>query len=119
MSPKNVAHNFDVVVVGELNADLVLSGHLHQYERLEVEGLPYIVNGAGGSGLYEFSTPAPESLVRYNAEHGAQLVEASATGLRAYFVATTGEFVDELVLGCAPGPWIKLTNKLYLPAVFR
>ena len=37
-----------------------------------MNGFPYIVNGAGGAGLYTFnSSPIPESIVRYNALHGA------------------------------------------------
>ena len=32
-----------------MNIDLVLSGHDHLYERLEIDGLTYIINGLGGN----------------------------------------------------------------------
>ncbi|MAQ19353.1 MAG: hypothetical protein CMN30_31700 [Sandaracinus sp.] len=31
---------------------LVLQGHNHVYERFDVDGLPYVVTGGGGSGIY-------------------------------------------------------------------
>lgn len=100
-------------------ADVVLSGHVHTYERLEIDGLPYTVNGTGGAELYEFGAPIAESLVRYNASHGVQLMEASATGLRSTFFATTGRVVDAFTVGCAPGPWIGLTEQVFMPVVQR
>ena len=38
-------------------ATTVLAGHDHSYERLAVDGLPYVVNGSGGRPLYAFKTP--------------------------------------------------------------
>ena len=35
-------------------ADVVLSGHDHLYERLEVDGIPYVINGLGGGPIYPF-----------------------------------------------------------------
>ena len=50
----------------EWGATIVLGGHDHDYERLEIDGFPYIVNGVGGSGyLYDFWEIVPGSLVRY------------------------------------------------------
>jgi len=37
----------------EWGADLVLNGHNHHYERLVIEGMPYVVTGTGGAALYE------------------------------------------------------------------
>ena len=46
----------------EWGADMVLSGHDHTYERLSVDGLPYIVNGIGGKSIYDFqAAPAAKS----------------------------------------------------------
>ena len=52
-------------------ADVVLAGHDHTYERLDVNGLTYIVNGLGGMGRYDFVDILDGSLVRYNADYGA------------------------------------------------
>ncbi|MBL8046314.1 MAG: metallophosphoesterase [Anaerolineales bacterium] len=100
-------------------ADVILSGHVHNYERLNVGSLPYIVNGAGGAGLYGFAAPLPESQVRYSASHGAQLVEASTTGLRLKFINTAGTVIDDLVIGCAPGIPASYNKQVYLPLVRR
>jgi len=37
-----------------------------------------MVNGAGGKDLYAFGPPETGSLVRYNQDHGAQLLHATA-----------------------------------------
>lgn len=100
-------------------ADVVLSGHVHNYERLNISGLPYIVNGAGGAPLYGFGAALPESQVRYSASHGAQLVEASTTGLRLQFINTSGVVIDNFVIGCAPGIPASYNQRVYLPVVRR
>ena len=79
-------------------ADIVFTGHDHIYERLDVGSFPYIVVGTGGAGLYTFNTPVSGSLVRYSAAHGADLVEADATTLRATFFNVSGTQIDQLTL---------------------
>src|SRR5204862_127075 len=66
-------------------ADLVLTGHDHSYGRLSVDGVTYVVNGLGGQGIYSFNDPLPQSEFRYNADHGAELLEATDTTLTASF----------------------------------
>lgn len=76
-------------------ADLVLSGHAHLYERLQVEGLTYIVNGLGGHTIYPFDPiPHPGSQVRYNDDFGALWMEVTAESLHGRFVTRTGEAID-------------------------
>jgi hypothetical protein len=77
-------------------ATAVLSGHNHQYERVVVDGFPYFVNGAGGAGLYGFSTIVEGSQVRYNASYGAMLVTASAERItfEFYSIAGGGALID-------------------------
>lgn len=75
-------------------ADVVLSGHEHQYERLDVEGLLYVVNGAGGSRLYPFGPPLAGSRVRYNDDYGALFVEATHSSMSFQFITRTGKVVD-------------------------
>jgi tartrate-resistant acid phosphatase type 5 len=78
----------------EWGASVVMSGHDHDYERLLVGGLPYFVNGSGGRGLYDFHTPVVGSRVRYNADHGAMLVEANDTTITYRFINRQGMTID-------------------------
>lgn len=78
--------------------DLVLAGHDHTYERLEVGGLTYVVNGLGGNSAYGFREPLPGSVIRFNQAHGALLVEATANELRGRFATTDGNDVDTFVV---------------------
>jgi tartrate-resistant acid phosphatase type 5 len=79
-------------------ADLVLAGHDHDYERFDVDGLPYIVNGLGGAVFYPIKTPVPGSVVHFNEAAGALFVEADATSLRARFQTVDGRQIDTLTL---------------------
>ena len=88
----------------EWGADLVLAGHDHYYERLEIGGIPYIVNGLGGGPIYDFGEIYPGSQVRYNDDHGALLVEASATEIILTFENRQGNLIDTFRLGNAPQP---------------
>lgn len=83
----------------EWGADIVLSGHNHLYERLQANGLPYIVNGLGGADIYRFETVIPESLVRFNQDHGALRVEATNTYMKFQMFTRTGILVDEFMIG--------------------
>jgi hypothetical protein len=83
----------------EWGADLVLSGHAHLYERLQVAGIPYVVNGLGGGGIYAFDEMShPGSQVRFNEDYGALLVEATADSLTMQFVTRAGIVVDRVTL---------------------
>ncbi len=79
-------------------ADVVLTGHDHLYERLEVEGIPYVINGLGGGVIYPFEETLPQSRVRYNSAHGAMLVTASAYQMSFQFINVNGEVVDQFEL---------------------
>ena len=90
-------------------ASAVVSGHNHQYERILKGGFPYFVVGAGGSSLYGFnSTPEPGSAVRYNADYGTLVVDATSDTLIFRFYAAgsggTGTLIDTFSLPAAtPG----------------
>jgi tartrate-resistant acid phosphatase type 5 len=79
-------------------ADLVMAGHDHTYERIVRNGFPYFVNGLGGAGIYSFGTPVSGSQVRYNAKHGAMLVEATDVKMTLRFYNTSGGLVDSYVM---------------------
>jgi len=79
-------------------ADVVLSGHDHLYERLEMDGIPYVINGLGGGPIYPFVQILPESQVRYNAAHGAMLVTAGEQKMVFQFIAVDGMVIDTFEL---------------------
>jgi len=75
---------------------VVLNGHLHVYERFDIEGVPHVTNGLGGGKvLYTFCDPEPESLFRFTGHYGAMLVEAFEALLSFKFITVEGEVVDD------------------------
>jgi tartrate-resistant acid phosphatase type 5 len=79
-------------------ASVVIAGHDHLYERLVKEGIFYMVNGAGGKGLYPFGLAESGSLVRYNQDHGAQLVNATEQCLNLTFFSRAETLIDSVTL---------------------
>jgi tartrate-resistant acid phosphatase type 5 len=80
----------------EWGADAIIGGHDHIYERIVLDGVPYIVNGVGGSWLYEFEQILTGSQVRYNSSFGALLIEATGSTLTLQMITTDGGIVDTL-----------------------
>jgi hypothetical protein len=76
-------------------ATIALGGHDHVYERLEIDGFPYIVNGLGGGPRYYFVNILSGSLVRYSENHGAMLVVADSQQITFQFITEHGELIDE------------------------
>jgi hypothetical protein len=94
----------------EAGAELVLSGHEHNYERFAsqrvdgtpaAEGIRQIVAGTGGQsdGTYPFGDPAPNSQVRLN---GLGVVELSLWngGWSERFLRPDGEVADASSASC-------------------
>jgi len=79
---------------GAWGASTVLAGHDHLYERLEVDGLPYFVNGLGGASRYDFGKPVGGSQVRYRDGYGAMRITASPETITYEFVTTDGAVID-------------------------
>jgi hypothetical protein len=78
--------------------DAVLCGHDHYYERLVVDGLVYLINGAGGGGLYAFGETAEGSQKRYNGAYGAILATMDSQRLIFEFYAVGGVLIDRYEL---------------------
>lgn len=85
-------------------ATAVLAGHSHQYERLQVGGFPYFVNGLGGASMAQMGTPIEGSQVRYNKDYGAMLLTADDTSLNFKFITRTGALIDDYTLSTTPAP---------------
>jgi hypothetical protein len=79
-------------------ASAVLSGHEHTYERLLVDGIPYIVDGVGGASRYDFGPALPQSQARYNGAFGALLVEATPGQMTFQFINVNREVIDSYTL---------------------
>jgi hypothetical protein len=62
-------------------AEVVMAGHEHSYERLEVDGIPYFTNGVGSSS-----------------SGGAMLVTATENGITYQFYNTASQLIDELIV---------------------
>ncbi len=75
-------------------ADMVLNGHHHTYERLIIDGFPYFVNGLGGGPRYAFGDIVEGSEMQYNLDHGAMLVDATATQMTFQFISRLEEVID-------------------------
>ena len=87
------------VPLGEWGADIVLNGHIHVYERFNIDGVPYIINGLGGGKIrYKFIDKTPQSEKRFADEHGALFVEADNKSLAFKFITISGRVVDQLEL---------------------
>jgi tartrate-resistant acid phosphatase type 5 len=83
-------------------ADAVIGGHDHHYERVDKNGIPYFVNGAGGHGLYEIDGPVvPGSQVRVK-EYGAQIIDATDTEMRFRFINVDGTTRDDFTITQGP-----------------
>jgi acid phosphatase type 7 len=87
------------------NADLVLDGHQHNYERFapqtpagardDARGLRQFTVGTGGVSLGGFSTTAANSQRRFNGSHGVLLLTLRPSSYDWSFRATTAGSITE------------------------
>jgi acid phosphatase type 7 len=86
-------------------AELVISGHNHQYERFapqapngeldQARGIRSFVVGTGGARLYEFDAPMPNSEVRNSDTYGVLKLTLKANGYDWAFIPEAGKtFTD-------------------------
>lgn len=86
-----------------LGIDLVLSGHAHNYERLVVDGMTYVVAGIGGAGLVGFSsTVQTGSKVRNSSYNGAIKIIDRNDVLDVEAWSTSSVLMDSFTLFKAP-----------------
>jgi hypothetical protein len=88
----------------DAGAELLLTGHNHQYERFapqtpagrrdDARGIREIVAGTGGAALYPFGRIAANSEVRNNRTFGVVRLTLSSTSYRWDFMPTSGRFHD-------------------------
>ncbi len=83
---------------GAWGADLVLSGHEHNYERVVRDATTFVVDGSGGKDLYSLGAPVRGSRVRIDSGFGALFLTATTTALIGEFWSTAGIRLDRFVL---------------------
>lgn len=99
----------------EAGAEIVLSGHDHDYERFAPQnpkgktdperGIRQFVVGTGGAGVYRFKKPAPNSEIRDNSTYGVLKLTLGPGRYQWEFVpATAGKFSDSGSATCSPTP---------------
>jgi tartrate-resistant acid phosphatase type 5 len=80
-------------------ASVVLTGHDHDYERLQVDSLWYFVNGLGGRSIYRSTrSRLPQSQMFYNGDYGAMLLNATPDSLTLQFFTQKEVLIDSYVL---------------------
>ena len=83
-------------------ATFVVSGHDHDYERVEADGMTYLVCGLGGAPAYQFGPALSGTRARFQGGYGAGLVEVGAEHMRFRFHAVDGRLIDQTCLSVAP-----------------
>jgi predicted phosphodiesterase len=85
----------------QYGVDAVFMGHHHSYERLEVNGITYIVTAGGGAPLYELGAPEPGSQAAARAYHFVQ-IDVDGDRLRGQAIDRRGHIIDAFELDAAP-----------------
>lgn len=87
---------------GVWGAEVVMAGHDHTYERLDVGGVPYFVNGLGGKSRYPWGGPpltgAAVTQARFRDDYGAMRLTVDGNTLTAEFITDDGVIVDTLTI---------------------
>lgn len=78
-------------------ADAVIAGHTHVYERLDVDGFPYFVNGAGGASVSPSRPISNYSVTQVNDDFGAMIISARTSRIDFQYFTRDGKLRDTLV----------------------
>lgn len=91
-------------ILYEADADVILVGHEHVYERFKpqtpagvldtLKGIPQFIVGTGGGGLRGFGTPAPNSAARIEGHFGVLKMTLGKEGYQHAFIDTRGRVWD-------------------------
>lgn len=87
-----------------MGIDLVLAGDDHIYERVERDGVTYLVIGLGGVDRHEIGAPVEGSVVRFADAYGALGLAVARGQLHVAFITDAGRVVDRFALGEATAP---------------
>ena len=96
-------------MLARAHADLVLSGHDHDYERFlpadaaarpASPGMTGMVVGTGGKELYPFIRKEPGSRVRLQGVNGVLALDLHQRGWQWRFTSTAGKVLDRGTAAC-------------------
>jgi acid phosphatase type 7 len=88
-------------MLAQFKADIVLSGHEHNYERFQrIDGITQVVVGTGGSSLTGFGTIDSRSVVHRNDRYGVLRMTLDDYSYRGEFDTPEGRAVDSFVSYC-------------------
>jgi hypothetical protein len=91
-----------VLVAG--NADVVLAGHEHLYERVQPQrGIAYFTSGAAGSLRRDDLAPSAIMAKGFDEDYSFMLMEIEGDALHFQAISRTGETVDAGTVTRAPG----------------
>lgn len=79
----------------------VISGHDHIYERYDIQGVPYFVNGVGGRPITGIGTRKLNCKKQFSGDYGAMLVNADKEKIQFEFYTKTKVKIDEVVIQLA------------------
>ena len=82
----------------EWGADLVMTGHDHDYERVVVDGFPYVINGTAGAYLRDFEAETLGSQTGIDTSYGAVLVRMNSERAIFEYFTVDGELIDRFML---------------------
>jgi predicted phosphodiesterase len=85
-----------VPVFENYKVDLVLNGHDHGYQRIERNGVTYIVTAGGGAPLYEIGSG--DGLIASAKAHHYMLFNYTLDGLFVYAKTATGLILDSFYI---------------------
>ena len=100
-------------ILSDAHADLVLSGHDHDYERFVPmdaggnaaagDGLAQLVVGTGGASHYQFHLPEATSVARITGQNGVLRLELEPQGYGWQFLQSpNGQLLDSGTATCSP-----------------
>ncbi len=81
--------------------DLVLTGHSHNYQRSNVNGITYLVTAGGGAELNPLPVAGPELQAGYSGNHFV-LFRVDGKTITGQAINLDGEVVDEFTLQSEP-----------------
>jgi hypothetical protein len=85
----------------QYSVDAVFNGHHHDYQRILVNGITYIVTGGGGAETYPVTQPYPGLLAYYNGPHVVYFTLTGET-LTGQAMTPEGEIFDTFSLTPRP-----------------
>jgi len=81
----------------EADVPLVLSGHDHNYQRLEVDGITYLISGGGTTVLYAMQDEHPQNRFFRRVSHYV-LLDLQGDTIRLQAIGHEGDIFDEAII---------------------